>query len=329
MKNYSYCSGMIQQMGCEVRAIMMCGLAMVLMTGGVETRAEGRIGMDAPPLTVSKWIKGEPVTFSEKNDTVYVVEFWATWCGPCRTTIPHLTKLQKKFADRKVKIIGISDESASDVEAFVRKKGKEMDYHVAVDTEGGLHRKYMHAFGATGIPHAFVVNQNHQIVWEGHPMSDLEDILEKVVSGKFDVKRAIAHKDAELRISKNLESINKYLYKVAQGKEDEKSRKSIELVIEEAKDNPSILNQLAWIILTHPQIRDRNYELALKAARAAHKASFEKNGNVADTLALALYKNGKKEEAIRMQEKAIELVKGDQEKSRVFKKSLETYKAGK
>src|ERR1700710_690945 len=66
------------------------------------------VGSPAPTLEVTKWYKGEPVTAFDHSKT-YVVEFWATWCGPCRESIPHLTELQKKHAD--VTFIGVSVEA--------------------------------------------------------------------------------------------------------------------------------------------------------------------------------------------------------------------------
>ena len=66
------------------------------------------LGETASPLTGLQWVKGSPVQMKEGG--VYVVEFWATWCPPCRTSIPHLTKIQAEFKDQGVTIIGISDE---------------------------------------------------------------------------------------------------------------------------------------------------------------------------------------------------------------------------
>ena len=63
------------------------------------------IGSKAPKLDVKEFVKGDAVDRFE-NGKVYIVELWATWCGPCKTTIPRLTKLQKKYTD--LTIIGIA-----------------------------------------------------------------------------------------------------------------------------------------------------------------------------------------------------------------------------
>ena len=173
-------------------------LAAILALTPLAPAAE--LGDAAKPLRISEWVKGKPVDFAAaKGKQIVVVEFWATWCPPCRASIPHLTEMQKKFKD--VVFVGISDEDASTVKKFVAKMGDKMDYTVAVDDDRKTSAAYMEAFGIDGIPHAFIVDKAGRIVWHGHPMDNLEKSLEEVVGGKFDLekskKRAAARKKLE------------------------------------------------------------------------------------------------------------------------------------
>ena len=80
------------------------------------------VGSPAPELDVEYWLsRGTGNRFPKvtkfEAGKVYVVEFWATWCPPCRASMPRLSELQDKYAD-SVQIISISDESLETVEGF-------------------------------------------------------------------------------------------------------------------------------------------------------------------------------------------------------------------
>uniref|UniRef100_A0A7R9V5A6 glutaredoxin-dependent peroxiredoxin n=1 Tax=Chlamydomonas euryale TaxID=1486919 RepID=A0A7R9V5A6_9CHLO len=126
------------------------------------------VGTSCPPIGGLSWLKGNPLVVPSPEH-VLVLEFWATWCPPCRQTIPHLTKLQAKYRDSGVVFVGIStDEDAAKASAFVASMGAQMDYTVALDT-GGQAYQLMTAAHATGIPHAFIVNRAGVIKYSGHP----------------------------------------------------------------------------------------------------------------------------------------------------------------
>ncbi|HCN30713.1 MAG TPA: hypothetical protein DIT64_18705 [Verrucomicrobiales bacterium] len=105
----------------------------------------------------------------------YVLEFWATWCPPCRTSIPHLNELYKKHKDKGLQIIGVTKEDRQTVRNF--EKNIPIEYTVAHDTYGKLSED----FQIKGIPHAMIVDKTGKIVWEGHPMSLPESQLEAVL----------------------------------------------------------------------------------------------------------------------------------------------------
>ena len=156
-----------------------------------ELKQELAIGDPAPGLQVQEFVKGEPVKQFEKGK-VYVVEFWATWCAPCRESIPHLTKLQQE--NRNVTFIGVSvDEETSEVKPFVEKMGDKMDYCVAIDSrqagKGRMAQAWLEASGQEGIPASFVVDRDGKVAWIGHP-GDLEQPLVQIVAGKWDLNAA-------------------------------------------------------------------------------------------------------------------------------------------
>ncbi|MEM1422742.1 MAG: TlpA disulfide reductase family protein, partial [Planctomycetota bacterium] len=84
------------------------------------------VGDPAPALTVGQWLKGEPVDAFE-NGHVYVVEFWATWCGPCIAGMPHLSEVQKEYGDR-VTVIGVNiwEREPEKVPAWMEEQGNAL-----------------------------------------------------------------------------------------------------------------------------------------------------------------------------------------------------------
>ena len=105
-----------------------------------------------------------------------LVEFWATWCPPCRKSIPHLNEVYSKYKAQGLQIVGITDEDEATVKKF--QKQVPMDYSVAINTPGSVFQQ----FGVQAIPTAFLVNKSGKIVWTGHPMELSETEIQSVLN---------------------------------------------------------------------------------------------------------------------------------------------------
>ena len=150
------------------------------------------VGDAAPALHVEKFLKGSPVTGFERGKT-YVVEFWATWCGPCVQSMPHISELQHEFADKGLTVIGVNvwedpeynDGTFEKARAFAEKMGNKMAYTVAFDGSAKqMDHAWMQAAGRDGIPSAFVVDKAGKIAWIGHP-AEMDLVIEGVTTGSW------------------------------------------------------------------------------------------------------------------------------------------------
>jgi len=162
-----------------------------------------KIGDRAPVLESISWLQGNPVTKYAPH-RVYVVEFWATWCPPCIKAIPHLSAIQKKYADT-LTVIGVNADGIlggkADVEAvhdFMKKHGKEMEYTVAMDdpVKKTMSETFVTASGSLGAPTAAIIDQRGQLVWIGYPDVPkgytFDQALEDTLNGKTDLERSRA-----------------------------------------------------------------------------------------------------------------------------------------
>jgi len=275
------------------------------LSGGVkvepaqtQAKKELKVGDKAPKLDVAHWLKGEEVTKFEEGK-VYVVEFWATWCGPCRTSMPHISKLQEQYEDYGVRFIGISDEKLQTVFNFLKQPewDEKTQYTMATDPDRSVFNDYMKAAGQSGIPTAFVVGKDGTIQWIGHPMR-IDPVIEKVVHDEWSPS---TFKDQQSAMAQ-LEKAQPLLMN------EDTAEKGLQLLKNNIKavwDNAQMLNTIAWELTTNEQIQVRDHEFALKLARRAVELTDRESGMILDTLARIHYEMGDVSKALEIQREAV------------------------
>ena len=265
------------------------------------------VGDPAPDLTIEEWIQGEPIE-AFLPDRIYVIEFWATWCGPCIGGMPHLSELQEKYADDGVRIVGVQVwDEANNVRPFLQKAidmhggktGAEvMRYTIATERkegeDGSMAKAWMEAAGQNGIPTAFLISGG-RVAWIGHPMQ-LDEPLAKAVAGEWDVDAAARQHAA--RIARTAE-ITRYFERFDAGEYEVAYRLGAKLVDEFLKDDAGMLNTIAWRIVDPDATpAQQDLDLALRAAERASELTDHGNAAILDTLATVHHARGEFELAV-------------------------------
>ncbi len=171
--------------------VMLIQMTASAQNTGQEMKTSFAVNSEVFDYPKVQWIKGDPlITFEQ--DKIYIIECWATWCGPCIGSIPHLNALSKRFKD-KIIFVGqnVWEDNKERVEEFVNDRGEEMGYRIAFGggDESDFVNKWLKAANLSSIPQTFVV-QDNKVVWITHPASLSEGNLQLLIDKEFSIPAA-------------------------------------------------------------------------------------------------------------------------------------------
>lgn len=144
-------------------------------------------------LAKAEWITGAAPAAWEPGK-LYILECWATWCGPCIAVIPHVDELYDKYEEKGLRVIGMNvwEDGKDKVADFVKTKGDGMSYPVAYVGKGGdFENTWLKPAGVRGIPHAFVVKDG-KVLLTTHPSQLTEPVIEGLLAGGEAETKALA-----------------------------------------------------------------------------------------------------------------------------------------
>jgi thiol-disulfide isomerase/thioredoxin len=213
-----------------------------------------RIGDKVPPVQ-ARWVKGN-VTTNFKKGMVYVLEFWATWCGPCKKAMPHISALAKKHTGKAV-IIGVNvwerpqagKTLEQTVDEFVQGNSQKMTYNICMDgADGYMAKNFVEAAAQPGIPATMIVDKEGKLAWIGHPES-MDIPLQQIINGTFNTAAFKTQMDAIQQTA------------FEQQKQAEALSNAIKPLIAAAtaKDYPAVISEYTSLMASHAKIVTGEY----------------------------------------------------------------------
>ncbi|HVK19051.1 MAG TPA: TlpA disulfide reductase family protein [Fimbriiglobus sp.] len=317
------------------------------------------VGDPAPALKAGKWLNGPEVKGFEA-DKVYVVDFWAIWCGPCIQLMPHLSELREEYKDQGLVVVAATTTDQRNpltaVQSFVEKRGPKLGFPFAVAETNDLDKAYMEAAKRDTLPSTFVIDKAGKIAFIGHPMQ-LDDVIPKVLDGTWKGK---ADAEAVLKLTDDLEAAfaksdkdpagaladlaaieTKFPHKqkqptfqvtkvvlMAQAKKFDEARALTEAMLPKLaeKKNTTLLNNLRAVWADKDLNPEKKHvALAVQAAEAVLKVEGEKHPMALLGAADAHHAAGDKAKAVEFAEKSLKLAENDDQK-KFIQQQLEKYK---
>ena len=137
----------------------------------------------APDVTFKPLAEGQPsVSLKDLKGKVVLLDFWATWCSPCRMTMPEIQSLHNQFGDKGLQVLAISDEPARVVKPYVERN--RFTYPFFIDATGEVNQ----AFDVRSLPTTILLDKDGKVLarisgWSSTVTKDLENAIAKELGG--------------------------------------------------------------------------------------------------------------------------------------------------
>jgi len=146
-----------------------------LTIGNANAQSNIKVNEKAPSINITNWIENVP-NDKNLNDKYIVLEFWATWCGPCIAAVPHINSIQKEFNQKDLYYISITDESVAKVERSL----KRINFNSIVVTDLTKKTQINFGDGVKGLdayPLTVLIDKTGIIKWIGEPKNLNSEIM--------------------------------------------------------------------------------------------------------------------------------------------------------
>lgn len=161
-----------------------------------------KIGDPAPAIKVETWVRGVPLKSFEKGK-VYVLDFWATWCGGCIASFPHISHIANKYKDQvrfisvdsyEMEVMKKGGDITEAVNTFLKTPaGKRLTLDVCVDGKANaMYENWVKPLRRQGFPTTFIIDQEGKLAWIDVNLDQLDWALQQVVTKKWDLNKAAA-----------------------------------------------------------------------------------------------------------------------------------------
>lgn len=140
---------------------------------------EAEIGFKVPNLALKTLLNSKETssTLYDYSEDLIILDFWATWCGPCLSSFPKMSALQKEYAGR-IKIIAITDEKEDRINSFLA--NRPQDFDIALDADGSLNGYFKHRT----IPHYVILDKDKVVTAVVHSDFITSENIDTLLSGK-------------------------------------------------------------------------------------------------------------------------------------------------